>query len=269
MSDTFSGHYPIEHRAGEIERLRRQAEALAPDAEVMLDRIGVSAGWACVDLGCGPGGITALMSARAGPGGRVVGLDKDGEFLQHARARAPSNVEFRLGDAYDCDLPPASFDLVHFRAFASTAGEPERLIGSAIRLCRPGGVVACQEPDCHSLNCYPPHPAWDRLRDAVVGVFSRVGGDVDLGRRLYGMARQAGLVDVHYRPFVIGVRSIDPMVDYLPATAESLRGTITGLGLLREAELAALLAETREHLQKPDTVFTLYTMVQVWGRKPH
>ena len=33
-------------------------------------------------------------------------------------------------------------------------------------------------------------------------------------------------------------------------------------------QLSQLLAELRQHLQKPDTVFTLYTVVQVWGRKP-
>ena len=268
MADTFSGRYPIERRAGEIERLHLQSAAFARDVEVMLDLIGVSEGWSCLDLGCGPGGITGPMSRRAGPAGRVVGLDKDAQFLEHARARAAANVEFRLGDAYASDLPPESFDLVHMRFLASTAGDPQRLIREAIRLCRPGGFVALQEPDCDTLNCYPPHPAWDKLKSAVVGAFSGIGGDVHLGRRLYGMVRQMGLVDVHYRPVLIGVRSTDPMVDYLPATVESLRGTMTRLGLLSDEEFPLILAEARRHLQKPDTVFTLYTVVQVWGRKP-
>ena len=41
MSDTFSGRYPIERRAGEIERLHIQSAAFARDVEVMLDLIGV------------------------------------------------------------------------------------------------------------------------------------------------------------------------------------------------------------------------------------
>src|SRR4051794_39696630 len=97
---TESGHYPIERRDGEIERLRIQGEAMAPDCAIMLDRIGVAPGWRCLDLGCGPGGITRLMSERAGPSGRVVGLDADPVFLAHARRNAPANVEFVLGNAY-------------------------------------------------------------------------------------------------------------------------------------------------------------------------
>ena len=49
--------------------------------------------------------------------------------------------------------------------------------------------------------------------------------------------------DLEYRPFVLGVRAGDPMVDYLPSTVESLAGTIVGRGLLSEQDLAAALAD--------------------------
>ena len=91
----------------------------------------------------------------------MVGLDMDGQFLEVARTGAPNNMEFLQGDAYGSDLPAGSFDLVHMRFVASTAGDPERLLKEAIRLVRPGGVVALQEPDGSSLNCHPPHPAWE------------------------------------------------------------------------------------------------------------
>ena len=268
MTTVFSGSYPIEHRAGEIERLHTQAAAMAPDALTMLDRIGVTQGWNCLDIGCGPGGITDLLSERVGPSGRVVGLDMDNDFLEHARAGAPNNVEFRRGDAYGSDLPGGRFDLVHMRFVASTAGDPERLIKEAIRLARPGGVVALQEPDGSTLNCYAPHPAWDRLKAALLGAFNSVGADLELARKLYFVMRQAGLADVQYRAFVLGVRSIDPMIDYLPATVESLRGTIVKLGLLSEGDLATALADCRKHLAKAGSAFTLYTVAQVWGRTP-
>jgi SAM-dependent methyltransferase len=271
MATAFAGHYPIEHRAGEIERLRIQAEAMAPDTLTMLDRIGVKPGWHCLDIGCGPGGITGLLSERVGPGGRVVGLDMDEQFLAHARAQrpahAPVNVEFLRGDAYGSELPAASFDLVHLRFIASTAGDPERLIREAMRLARVGGVVALQEPDASTLNCHPPHPAWERLKAALLGAFAGVGADLTLARSLYSLVRQAGLADVQYRPFLIGVRSMDVIVDYLPSTVESLRGTVVRLGLLSETELSTALADCRAHLRDPGTVFTMYTVAQVWGRK--
>ncbi len=268
MATQYSGNYPIENRAGEIERLHIQSAAMAPGTEAMLDLIGVAEGWRCLDIGCGPGGITPLMSKRVGASGRVVGLDRDEQFLAHARANAPANVEFRQGDAYQSDLPAESFDLVHMRFVASTAGEPERLIQEAMRLAKPGGTVALQEPDGTTLNCYPPHPAWDRLKTALLGAFKGVGADLEMAHNLYALAQRCGLEDVQYRPFLIGVRSTDPMVDYLPSTVESLRGTVTKLGLIPDGEFAAALEACRAHLRRPDTVFTMYTVAQVWGRKP-
>jgi trans-aconitate methyltransferase len=268
MPTYFAGHYPIEHREGEIERLHVQADALAPDSRVMLDRIGVQPGWACLDIGCGPRGITDLLSGRVAPAGRVLGLDKDEQFLDYARAHAPANVEFRHGDAYASGLPAGSFDLVHMRFIASTAGNPETLLREAVRLARPGGVIALQEPDVATFACYPPHPAWDRLMAAMLGAFAGVGADIYLARRLYSLLRQAGLTDVQYRPFLLGIRSSDPMADHLPATVESVRATVLRLGLLTEAEMPLLLEQCRSHLRDPGTVTTSFMVAQVWGRKP-
>jgi len=268
MDTPTSGHYPIERREGEIERLHIQAAALAPDCAVLLDRIGVGAGWRCLDLGCGPGGITNLLSERVGERGRVVGLDADPVFIEHARQHAPGNVEFVLGNAYRSDLPSGGFDLVHMRFVASTAGDPEGLLAEAIRLARPGGTVALQDPDMATLNCYPPHPAWESLKAALQGAFTSVGSDICLAPRLFALAREAGLAGVQYRPFLQGVRASDPFIDYLPATVESLRQTIIERGGLAADELDAALADCRAHLSDPGTVFTTYTVAQVWGRTP-
>jgi ubiquinone/menaquinone biosynthesis C-methylase UbiE len=145
--NTFSGNYPIEHRAGEIERLRVQSKAVEPDAVAMLERFGSMAGWVCLDIGCGPGGITDLLSTRVGPAGLVIGLDMNAQFLEHSRHNAPKNVEFLVGDAYRSDLPAGKFDLVHMRFVASTTEHPEQLLKEATRLVRPGGLIALQEPD--------------------------------------------------------------------------------------------------------------------------
>src|SRR4029453_2971659 len=267
MMEAFSGSYPIESRGGEIERLHIQGAAMAPDTERMLELIGVREGWSCVDIGCGPGGITGLLSKRVGSTGGVGGLDMNAAFLAHAPGGAPSTVGVVLADAYGSNLPAETFDLVHMRFVASTAGAPERLLQEAKRLARFGGTIALQEADVATLNCYPAHPSWDKLKAALFGAFSGVGADVELARRLYFVVCQAGLVDVQFRPFIIGVRSMDPMVDYLPSTVESVRATILKLGLLSVLELSFLLADCRDHLRQPDTVFTTYTRCSGLGAK--
>lgn len=270
MSST--GHYPIDRREGEVERLQMQAAALEADTRAMLDRIGVAPGWRCLDLGCGPGGIVELLSARTGPTGSVVGLDADAVFLEHARsvagARGLANVAFVQGDVYRAGLRRETFDLVHVRFVAGTGGSAEELIAEATALARPGGVVALQESDISTLKCYPPHAAWDRLTDVLERAFRCVGSDIRLAQRLYQLARRARLDDVQYRPFLLGFRSDDPMAGFVPATVESVRRTILRERLIDEAELDALLATCRRHLADRDTVSTYVTVAQVWGRRP-
>ena len=102
---------------------------------------------------------------------------------------------------------------------------------------------------------------------ALLGAFAGVGADLELARRLYSVALEAGLEDVQYRTFVLGVRSMDAMVDYLPSTVESLQETVVRLGLISAEELPGVLARCRAHLRRPGTSFTMYTVAQVWGRK--
>jgi ubiquinone/menaquinone biosynthesis C-methylase UbiE len=261
-----AGDYPIERRAGEVDRLRVQSDALAADTAAMLDRIGVGPAWRCLDLACGPGGVTRELSARVGPTGHVLGLDFDTDFVAVAREAAPNNVTFMAGDAYATGLPDASFDLVHVRFLACTAGEPDRLIAEARRLVRPGGVVAMQEADGTTLNCYPPHPAWTALRSAWHGCFP-VSAE-PIAQQLFRKLRRSGLQDVQYRVGLVGMRAGDPWQDYLPATMESLRGRVAAGGLMPPVAFETALADCRRHLADPETVSTSYTLVQVWGRAP-
>jgi ubiquinone/menaquinone biosynthesis C-methylase UbiE len=242
------------------------------DAGVMLDRIGDITGWRCLDLGCGAGGITNLLAQRVGPSGHVVGLDTEASALVAAQHWAASlgleGIEYVEGNAYASELPRACFDLVHVRFVMGTAGEMDVLLKEMLALTRPGGVVAAQEPDIDALRCYPPHPAWTRLQTALGAAFRAIGGDVHFARKQFQVLRDAGLEDVQYRPFIVGCRSTDPFVDYLPQTIESLRSTLLREKIIDEVQLNEALAACRQHLRDAGTVFDSFRVAQVWGRKP-
>ena len=65
--------YALGSSSGESSRLQRQAEELAPDSAVLLDRVGLRPGESAIDLGCGPRGVIDMLAERVAPGGRVVG----------------------------------------------------------------------------------------------------------------------------------------------------------------------------------------------------
>lgn len=267
-----SGGYLLSDSASELERLRLQARVWESEAEMMLDRIGIQPGAKVLDLGCGAMGILGPLSRRVGPDGRVTGVDLDAKQLEAARAfvqdEGLTNVEILERDAYNTELPRDSFDLVHVRFVFAPVGRDDELLAETVALTRPGGTVAIEEPDATPWSCFPPHPAWNRLKDAILAAFAQGGGDFNAGQRTFGMLRRAGLEDVQIRAAVITLQAHHPYMRLPIQFATSLRQRIIGTGLLAEAELDGLLDECEQLAQDPDTFVTTFIVTQVWGRRP-
>ncbi len=249
-----------------------QSDLFRADAEAMLDRTGVQPGWRCLDLCCGVGGITDLMSRRVGLSGEVVGLDSDPQKLEVARAWAKArhlgNVRFVEGDLFDTGLAPASFDLVHTRFALSVIPGGAKALEHLLSLVQPGGVVFLQEADVTTLDCQPGHPAWDRAVGAIVKVFDGIGADVTLGGKLFAKLQAAGLQELKICSCVHRLRAGEPMMLHIPATLEAMRESVLSMNLMSGPEMDEVIAELQEHLARPETLKTCYAMVQVSGRVP-
>ena len=264
--------YALGPNPAESARLQRQSEELRPESIALLDRIGLQPGQSAIDLGCGPSGIIDLLSAAVSPGGRVVGLDADPAHAAMARQYAArhglADVEVVTADARHTGLPASSFDLVHARTVLVTIPDPAEVVAEMVRLARPGGWVAGQEPDTEYFICYPPLPAWDRLREIFHASFGRAGADLHIGRRLTELYRDAGLEDIavatHTAAYPVGHsrRTI------LPDLVRSLSPVIIELGLTDQPGLASLDRAVREHLADPRTIMVSHLLFAAWGRKP-
>jgi SAM-dependent methyltransferase len=267
-----SREYPIATSADEIERLRMQSDLFRADAESMLERIGIGPGWRCLDLCCGVGGITDLLSRRVGTSGTVVGADSDSAKLAVARdwaaANGLDNVRFEQTNAFASEFPQGSFDLVHTRFALSVIPNGTGILDHMLTLVRPGGIVFVEEANVRTMECVPCDPLWERALAIAVDTFAGVGADVFLGPKLYAMFRAAGLADLRVRPCLHALRAGDPMMMHLPSTMQGMREAILSTGELTAAELDKMIAGLREHLSKPDTLTISYSMIQVVGRAP-
>ena len=271
-SSDASAVYPLGCSGAESARLQRQALELAADSAALLDRVGLRPGQSAIDLGCGPRGILDMLAGRVAPAGRVVGLDADPAHTamaaEFAAARGLSGVEIITGDARSTGLPAGSFDLVHARTLLVNLPEPAEAAAEMTRLTRPGGWVASAEPDTEHALCYPPHPAFDRLRDIFTVAFRRNGADPWIGRRVPELFRQAGLEQVEAEaraqmyPHGNSRRTI--RLDLV----QSMRPQVLEMGLATATELADLDAAARAHLDNPHTVVMSGLLFLTWGRKP-
>src|ERR1700757_955129 len=109
--------YALGQNPAESARLQRQADELAPESTMVLDRAGLGPGQSAVDLGCGPRGVLDLLAARVGPGGRGVDADPPHGRMatQFTAGGGLDNVEVLAADARGTGLPSGTFDVVHAR----------------------------------------------------------------------------------------------------------------------------------------------------------
>ncbi|BAU87157.1 ubiE family methyltransferase [Streptomyces laurentii] len=157
-------------------------------------------GLTVLDVGCGPGTISADLAARVAPGGRVVAVDSAPDVVDAARAvaaeRGLDNVEFAVADVHALDFADDSFDVVHAHQVLQHVGDPVQALRELRRVCRPGGVVAVRDSDYDAFTWFPSAPGLDRWLELYRRVARSNGGEPDAGRRLVSWARAAGFTDV-------------------------------------------------------------------------
>ena len=104
----------------------------------LLDAAGVRAGDRVLDVGCGPGNISAIAASR---GASVVGVDLSEEMLSVAAELHPG-IEFRRGDAEELPFDFGTFDAVVGNLVILHVGDSERAAAEFARVLRPGGRLA-------------------------------------------------------------------------------------------------------------------------------
>jgi len=136
-----------------------------------------------------------------------------------------------------------------------------------VALVRAGGVVAFQEADWVAHVCDPPHPAWDRLKEALIAYSRSHGVNLFIGRRVTQMWHAAGLMEVQVNPLVHVYPPGHGRRLILLRFVENLRTRLLAEGFVEEAELEELTGALVRHLEDTRTLVVSHLFFQVWARK--
>lgn len=97
-----------------------------------------------VDLGCGPGQLTATLAERW-PKARIVGIDSSAEMIESARKHAGDRVSFERGDLQTW-RPAERVDAVISNAALQWVPHHRSLLPRLVSALTPGGWLAFQVP---------------------------------------------------------------------------------------------------------------------------
>ncbi|MFG2000269.1 class I SAM-dependent methyltransferase [Spirillospora sp. NPDC048911] len=125
--------------------------------EPLLNSAAVGPRTRLLDVGCGPGPVTAAALAL---GARVTSVDADLDMAELVARRHP-HTEVRVAVLPDLPFPDESFDAVIGNFVVNHTGDPAAAARELHRVLRPGGTIA--------LTCwkYPEHRAGAVFSEAL------------------------------------------------------------------------------------------------------
>jgi SAM-dependent methyltransferase len=232
------------------------------------------AGQSVLDIGCGPGTITADIAARVHPG-RVVGLDRAAEVVAEASDAFPETparaLSFVTGDVYALDHGDASFDVVHAHQVLQHLTEPISALREMRRVLRPGGLVAVRDGDYAGFVWAPDDDVLDRWQALYHAVTAANGAEADAGRHLPAWVRAAGFDDMTVTSSTWTFADPGSRVWWGELWAERVVRSGLGqqalaYGLADADELAAMAAAWRRWARSPDAFFAVLH-VEVLARR--
>jgi SAM-dependent methyltransferase len=199
----------------------------------------VRPGLRVLEVGSGLGLLARDVSAVAA-GVSVVGVEQSARQL--AAATSSAAIHYVQGDAHRLPLADDSFDLVYARYVLEHVSEPRAMLREMCRVTRKGGRVAVCENDISLLRVDPPCPAFESVWESFQHHQARLGGDSQIGRRLFRLFREAGLMKIEL--------SLQPDVHWFgsPQFAGWVRNIIGNVESAQDALIAEQLC-TREQIQ--------------------
>src|SRR5215218_3612623 len=165
------------------ERLRVVSEVFDPTSAAFVSETVRNRPRLALDLGCGPGFTTRLLSRIARPE-RTVGVDRSESFLGRARASSVAREEYVAADVAMAPLRVAGIgerpDLIYARFLASHLPEPERAISGWAKTLEAGGLLLVEEVEGISTEA----AAFEEYLKMLSEVLARHGNELFVGARL-------------------------------------------------------------------------------------
>ncbi|HEX3334278.1 MAG TPA: methyltransferase domain-containing protein [Acidimicrobiales bacterium] len=222
-------------------------------------------GQSVLDVGCGPGTITADLALLVAPGS-VVGLDAAPDVVAQAESHAAetglTNVRFEVGDIFSLDYPDGAFDVIHLHQVLQHLADPVAALVALRRVLDPSGVLAARDSDYSAFTWAPADPLLDRWLELYRAVTARNGHDAFIGPKLLGLAHEAGFAEVEVSSSTWTYADSESRAWWGGLWADRVRFSRFGeqavaYGLSSEPELAAIGGAFERWASSDDAVFVI------------
>lgn len=231
------------------QQYNRFADERARPFRELIDRIPTTGAVAVVDVGCGPGTMTATLAERW-PDAAVLGIDSSPDMIAAAAERQTAQLRFQLGDAAQWRPQRGSVDVIVANASLQWVPDHETLLPGWAAALDDGGTLAFQVPigsDDPGLAAVAARPRWAALLGGALGTVGPRSATPVLAPGDYvRLLSAAGLtVDVWQTTYYHVLPGDDPVFEWFKGS-----GLRPYLDALSGEELEEFTAETKAELRR-------------------
>jgi ubiquinone/menaquinone biosynthesis C-methylase UbiE len=230
-------------------------------------------GMRLLDVGCGPGTITAGLAQRVAPA-ETIGIDSSPSVIATARSlvdgKSAPCLSFEVGNIYHHRFVAGSFNAVFANQVLQHLQRPVEALRQMFALLAPGGVLGVRDVDWGSTTFYPENQGMRRFFDLYYELACRNGGEPNAGRHLRRWMREAGVAETRVSTSTVSYTDLTATQEWGDTFGErTLRSNLADkaleYGIATRSDLEGIAAAWRTWGRDPDALFCFsHTEVVAW-----
>lgn len=159
-----------------------------------LEFIQVAPNSSILEIGSGLGIIAGSVAERDRTV-QVTGVEYAQAQINQCPTHHP-NLRFVQGDAQQLPFDDGKFDVVYGRYILEHLKNPLQALQEAYRVLKPGGIIYFQENAISLMRVFPECPSFQQVWAHFTTLQSQLGGDAEMGTKLYSLAYHAGFQQI-------------------------------------------------------------------------
>ena len=194
----------------EANRLHDQANSLA-------DLLHYDSVWEegsiILEAGCGIGAQTKIVAPK-NKNSKFISIDVSMESLDQARdivdSKIINNVVFQQANIFDLPFGDEYFDHIFLSFVLEHIPNPIQALGKLKKVLKKNGTITIIEGDHGSTYFYPDSGMAKKVIQCQVELQKQMGGDANIGRKLYPLLNQSGFKGIKVSPRQVYVDDSNP-----------------------------------------------------------